>query len=683
MRVKQKKRTPKRSTPEQAGRWRRALGEYGRSVAQGIQEMGESLVWWIGHLSVLMFWRDAQLRRRLGGILLLLSPLLLTFCCQLITLRSFEKTLFWFGAHLPAALLTTGLLFLAELALLLAFGRPLWAVLLPAVPMTVLAVVSTLKELVNGEPLLISDLSMAAQAGAIAGFLRPGMSWGRGTLPALLLLLFLLAGLGFLYHGVALAPGRYRTAGCELTVVLLALALFTTPLQSFAAGEEGETQAGRNERLGLLLGLYSSGVDSVMSEPGDYTEDNLNRILLELETNAEPVPQPQVRPSVVLLVSESFFDVTQLPGLSFSRDPVLNFRALSRTWPAGTFLSNTYGGGTGNVEMEILTGIPSAFLGAGESPTTLSDPTAYDRIPSIVKAFSSQGYGTVMVHTYDDNLYNRGVNLPKMGFDQTVYQKDFPKDSHQAGGFLSDHSLTQELIRRFEAKGEEPIFLYGLSMENHPPYHAGKFFGEPSNLGTESKALNQWGLEVMDSLALGLRDADRALGELLDYFSEREEPVIVAFLGDHLPGLYVTEEDNLYTALGYSTSSNTNEWAPEEMKRMHSTCFLVWNNYDADLEVPQTISCTTLGTKLLSWAGVERPLYFQWVDQVSEKVLLYRPRLFVAGDGTPYEKPPEEQEEVVAVWRNLVYDMLYGQGYAVERITQVSGETGKDNEMSS
>jgi phosphoglycerol transferase MdoB-like AlkP superfamily enzyme len=674
MRRKKRKKAPKRSLPQEKRGLGQVLGEYLSSVAQGVGEMGKSLAWWAGYLSPVKFWRRARLRRKLGGLLLLFSPLILTFCCQLITLRSLEKTVFWFGEHLSAALLTTLLLFLAELALLLATGRPFWAVLIPALPMTLLSVVSTLKELVNGVPLLISDFSMATQAGSIAGFLRPGMSWGKGTLPAVGLLLFLLAALALIYRGAALAPGRYRAFGCEMMVVCLALALFTTPLQSFAAGEEGETQAGRNQRLGFLLGLYSAGVDSVMSEPGDYTEDNLNRILLELEGAAEPVPAPEVRPNVVLVMSESFFDVTRLPNLTFSRDPILNFHALSKGNPSGTFLSNTYGGGTGNVEMEVLTGIPSAFLGAGESHTTLSDPSVYERLPSVVKAFAEQGYGTVMVHTYDDSLYNRSVNLPAIGFQQTVYQKDFPPNSHQAGGFLSDHSLTLELIRRFEEKGDDPIFLYGLSMENHPPYHGGKYWGDTSRLGMESGVLGESDMEVMDSLAYGLRDADVALGELLDYFSQQSEPVIVVFFGDHLPGLYVTEEENLYTALGYCTSSKTQDWESEEMKRMHSTSFLVWNNYGAQLDVPDAISCTSLGAKLLGWAGVERPLYFQWVDRASEEVVLYRPRLFVAGDGTAHEKPTPEAEETVSTWRNLVYDVLYGRGYVADKITTVNHE---------
>ncbi|MCI9264950.1 MAG: LTA synthase family protein [Oscillospiraceae bacterium] len=670
MKLVEEKENPGSRLLRQGESLKHRLGEYLSRLAGNLGEIRASLLWWMGRIPLLRRLLDQKVRRRLGGILLVCSPLLLTFCCQLITLRSFEKSLLWFSGHGPASLLTVLVLFLAELALLMALGRPVWAVLLTALPITVLAVVSTVKELVNGVPLLLSDFSMAGQAGSIAGFLRPGMSWGRGTIPALGLLFLLILALGLLYKGFSLAPGRYRAVGCEFTVVLLALVLFTSPLQVFAAGEEGESQAGRNQRLGLLLGLYSAGVENVMAEPGDYTQDHLNRILLELEAQAEPSHAPEVRPHVVLLVSESFFDPTLLPGLSFDRDPILNFRALSRTWPTGTFLSNTYGGGTGNVEMELLTGIPSAFLGAGESLTTLADPTVYSRLPSVVKAFSAQGYETVMLHTYTDSLYNRGENLPQLGFDRTLYQEDFPKGSHEEGGFLSDHTLTQELIRQFEQR-EGPVFLYGLSMENHPPYHAGKF-SQPSYLGTKAQDLDREGLEVMDALAHGLRDADAALGELLDYFDQQEEPVLVVFLGDHLPGLYINKEDTLYTAMGYSSSSNTQEWGPEEMKRMHSTTFLVWNNYGAEPEVPQTLSCSNLGAELLAWAGVERPLYFQWVDRASREVLLYRSRLFVAGDGRAYETPPQECGETVAVWRNLIYDLLYGQGYVAPQVTGAS-----------
>lgn len=57
-------------------------------------------------------------------------------------------------------------------------------------------------------------------------------------------------------------------------------------------------------------------------------------------------PAPAAAPDIIFVTSESFFDVTRLPGLTFSQDPLPNFHRLSETCTNGPFLSNTYGGGT-------------------------------------------------------------------------------------------------------------------------------------------------------------------------------------------------------------------------------------------------------------------------------------------------------------------------------------------------
>lgn len=165
-----------------------------------------------------------------------------------------------------------------------------------------------------------------------------------------------------------------------------------------------------------------------MAEPDSYSEDGMNRILLQLRAEAEQPAEPVVKPNVVLVVSESFFDPTRLPGVSFSADPVPNFHALADAFPSGVFLSNTYAGGTGNVEMELFTGIPSAFLGAGESLTGLGDTSAYRRVPSLARVFGAAGYETLFVHSYNDELYDRARNIPALGFDQIIYQDDFLVD---------------------------------------------------------------------------------------------------------------------------------------------------------------------------------------------------------------------------------------------------------------
>ncbi len=89
---------------------------------------------------------------------------------------------------------------------------------------------------------------------------------------------------------------------------------------------------------------------------------------------------------------------------------------------------------------------------------------------------------------------------------------------------------------------------------------------------------------MLDALVHGLTDADAALGKLTDYFAQTEEPTILVFLGDHLPGLSLGGEDTLYTRLGYASSADTGSWDAEELKQMHSTDFLVeqlWGGTEA------------------------------------------------------------------------------------------------------
>ena len=612
------------------------------------------------------WYRQTDRRGRLA--LALLGPALVIYLCQLVTLQSPAAALGWMDVHPQAVCLTYLVLLAAQLFLTFLTDRLFVAQVLTLVPCLLLSIASYLKQTVNGVPLLASDLAMAGQAGQVAGFLRPGMPLGEGTWLAIGLALAFLA-LCFCFsrpEGTMELPRRLGALGA--TAAVLAYALLSPASAALLAGEEGESQAMRNDRLGLLAGLYSAVRDSAMAEPDAYSEDGMNRILLQIAADAPETVEPEEKPNVVLVVSESFFDPTVLPGVEFESDPIPEFHTLAEDWPHGTFLSNTYAGGTGNVEMELFTGIPSAFLGAGESLASLSDPGAYDRVPSLARAFGAEGYETLFVHSYNGSLYSREHNIPALGFDQIVYQDDFLVERTYAGGYTSDDALADELIARFEEK-EGPVFLYGLTMENHQPYFTGKFDG-PSPVEVHADGLTEEENGMLDALVHGLWDADAALGKLVDYFSQVEEPTILVFLGDHLPGMSLAGGDTIYSLLGWSTTGDTAKWGAEEMARMHSTDFLVWNNFGADLAVPEQISCTDMGSALLDWAGLPGSLYFDWVGQATETMTLYRERLFVAADGTAYHEPPEDCLDVVADWRNIVYDMLYGEQYITEELTE-------------
>lgn len=598
-----------------------------------------------------------------------LGPLIGVYLCQLTTLQSPGDALSWMTSHLVPGVLTYLVLLLAMLLVERLTDSLLCGMLLTVLPCFCLSIVSHLKQAVTGVPLLVSDLAMFGQMGEAAGYISPEVGIGQGTWLAIILAVALFLTAFCFSHPVKRAHWQRRLATC--TVLLAALpCVLTTPMTAAVLDgtDEGESQFMRNDRLGFLAGFYSAARQSTMRTPDIYNEDNMNRILLQLHATAPAAAAPEVKPNVVVLVSESFFDPTRLPNVTFSGEPVPNYRALAEDFPSGIFLSNTYAGGTGNVEMEIFTGIPSAFLGSGESLTGLSDGSAYDRVPSIVKAFTAQGYRADYVHAYTNALYERTRNIPALGFDQALFSADFTVDLTNTGDYPSDDSLVDQLIAQFEAKGDDPIFLWGMSMENHQPYYAGKF-SEPSPVTGTSDLLDDAELGALDALLYGLYDADASLGRLVDYFSNCGEPTILVFLGDHLPGLYQSGDKSMYQSLNCVSTSDTSQWTPEELQKMHGTNYLVWNNYGAQLEAPETVSCTGLGSRILSWAGIPKPLYFTWVDRAMEQMLLYRERLFITADGMPYNEPPEDCTAMVGTYRSIVYDILYGEQYVAEAMT--------------
>ncbi len=604
------------------------------------------------------------------AVLIMLSPIICLFLCQLITLQQPLEALAWIFSHGKPAVLTYLTLLLALLLIERLSSSLFLAVLLSLLPCFLLSLASYIKQVINGVPLLISDLSMMGQVSEITGFVSDDFRLGGGTWLAMLLLLILCVFAFRFSRPLKKSPVWKRlTISAVLAAAIFCLINAPATAALLAGDDEGESQAMRNERLGLLAGLFSAARQSFIQEPDAYSEDNMNRILKLINKGSSTLESPQ-QPNVIVLMSESFFDPDCLPNVQYSTDPVSNYRALAKDFPSGIFLSNTFAGGTGNVEMEVFTGIPSALIGTGETLSSLRSSDIYSRLPSIVRTFGANGYETSFIHSYNNLLFERENNIPAIGFNTVLFQEDFTVEPSLAGGYYSDDTLISQLIAQFESKGDKPIFLYSVSMENHQPFEADKF-ETPSPITAQSDLLGEDGLGVMNSLLHGLYDADAALGRLTEYLSALEEPTILLFFGDHLPGLSLGSDDSVYARLGYTSTADTTLWTPHELKQMHSTPFLLWNNYDAQFEVPELMGGMGFGSYLLDWAGISKPLYFTWVDNALEQMLLYRERLFVKADGTPFNAPPSDCDDMINTYKTIIYDIVYGKQYTAEAFVRL------------
>ena len=166
----------------------------------------------------------------------------------------------------------------------------------------------------------------------------------------------------------------------------------------------------------------------------------------------------------------------------------------------------------------------------------------------------------------------------------------------------------------------------------------------PSGVEYSSPSLTGSGLGALDSLIPASATRTPCWESWWITFETCGEPVLLVFLGDHLPGLYLDGADTIYSpGCGYASSPNTEDWSADELMQMHQTDYLVWNNYGAQLEAPPLVSVTGLAAQLLDSAGLWKPLWFTWVEETQSDMLLYRERLFVDGCGTPHDaRPPGE-----------------------------------------
>lgn len=593
----------------------------------------------------------------------LLTPLVVLYLCQVLWLDSLAAPLPWLVGH-PAAVGLFWLLFSGlSLALFGLLRRPLWACLPGTVLVLVLTYISRTKMNINAAPLQLSDFTLAEGLGDIAGYAAAQLLPSPAAWGAILLTLLLFLLLGWLgrrdREKLPRVPGLLLGAAA---LALLVSACFPGPLQTaaLALDEPCPDQQSRNEAMGVPLGLYAAWCQRAQTarQMGSLEAEALADYL-RADTLADRTDLAlAAAPDLLFITSESFFDVTRLPGLTFEADPLPVFHRLAETCTNGRFLSNTYGGGTGWVEMELFTGLASGNLKEGDTLSTLAEET-YACLPTTVRLLAQLGYTTTAIHSHNSTLYNRDVIYPTIGFQNVLFLDDFVTPVEIAGTYASDATFARELIARYEARDpSRPCFLYGMSMENHQAYFAGKY-PDPSGYPAQSEALTQEDLAILDSLVLGLHDADAALGMLVDYFSQVDRPVMLVFVGDHLPSLNLAAGDSLYQRLGLLPREGEATTAAA-MAETLSTDYLVWTNYETEAQPDRTESCTLLGVHTLARAGLPLNRYFQWMqDTLSPALLLTRGNLFVDAAGTPTYAPSEEDQALLDRYAALEWALVY------------------------
>ena len=601
-----------------------------------------------------------NIRKTLFLILSFLLPVVTVFIKNIIHFADFPEAFSWVFKYPSCFLFEYTCLLIFE-GLIFSLFQSVWpAFLISTLFLGLVSLVNYYKVIINGMPLVLSELGMAGEFSEIAGFALPQITINKYIIWAIVLLFIFLILSGISNRKTKFSKKTRMITGL-VSFFLLLVFLFTPIFKSWAISFDKGTmsQEDRVNKYTTALGLYSTYARD--SKKGDvYTAERRDNIEKELE-NIGNNEEDSKTPTVIFLMSESFFDVTKLGGVTFQKDPIPNFRRLSETHTSGEFISSAYCGGTGNVEMEVLTGIAGYHLKESEAITNIWPREKYKEIPVITDIFKNYRYSTTFIHSYNSNLYNRSITYDSFGFDNFIFEDGFSKKAEKKGGYISDMALADKIISLYRNKGKNPMFLFAVSMENHQPFYENKFGGQKF-VEIKSDVLLEEHKKSLQSYVNGVYDADRALGRLTDYFKNVNEDVMIVFFGDHLPNLLGNSGETVYSKTGYVPTADSSLWTLDELKKMLTTDYLIWTNYEDEPLPDKTESSLFLGLSVVERLGLKKTDYYNWLSSyIKPDILMSRSRLFVDTDDVASASAEGEMEEKNKEYACAIYDIVYGE----------------------
>lgn len=611
----------------------------------------------------------------------------LTAVSELITTQSFADAAALLFGFTPRAVATAAFLGLVICTLGFLCRSIFAGGLIVTLSVAGLSFANYYKMLITSTPLYVQDIRLVTQVGGIMELNEASMKFSGESAAAVAVMLLVLV--GFFFVSRRFRPRLREGLISGLISAILFASLFCVPasVESWFYGPAGsgqaaaqDTQIVHNSRCGVLLGLWRSvvlgGEEELIPEP-----DEEELMLMNAQSWIEELPDTEKdeQPNVIFVLGESFFDVTELPGVSYAEDPVADFHRICSEGVSGKFYTHTLGYGTENIELEIMTGINTRFFSWDDMIYGWEQEKLLT-YPSLPQLFSDAGYYTAYLHTFNDGIYNRTALYTALGFQDMYFSGDFAAIDPEAaaapdywgymygkiaGEFYSDDYLADVTAELFDQKaGEGPVFLWAVTMENHTPYTADKFssydFPFESDLGDEA-------VGVLNAVTQGVADCSEALGKLVDHLAAQDEPVIVVFFGDHRPGTPLESGATVYSELGMCPE-DVADWELEDYAELYSTDYVIWSNDPSLLPAEpgsrMNTSSTLLGVEALQLAGIDLDEYWSMcavVDTVSDG---WTWNFFVPQDGEPCFSPfaglDEEGLDIIQAMRVFMNSTFYG-----------------------
>ncbi len=370
---------------------------------------------------------------------------------------------------------------------------------------------------------------------------------------------------------------------------------------------------------------------------------------------AKEVVDRENYPNVIVIMNESWWDTDNIQSdrITFSQDPMGPYKALADGCITGYQTSNVFGGGTLASEMEFLTGLNTKYFRADSAYAQMQGR----RLPSLADYFNGLDYETVAIHPYYGTFYDRDVVYEAMGFDKSVFAEDMRYQDIYTY-YISDESLAKEIIAEMEDGSGGPEFIWAISMANH--MRALDYMAEPEEdydypIGLElvGAELDAEDYDALVNYVNGIYLANQAFSQLVDYFTETDQPTVLVMFGDHCP--YFSDEVLEVLGLGDESDRGTEE-------RLYSTPVIVWSNFAGEELSFSGESMYYLPQTLIDYAGLPDSDMTRILRYVRSSFKTNSLRFVRDASGEELHRCTDRQLQALSHFKAVQYDILFGEG---------------------
>ena len=381
-------------------------------------------------------------------------------------------------------------------------------------------------------------------------------------------------------------------------------------------------------------------------------------------------------PDIIVIMNETLADLRILGKFSTNKDYMPFLRNLTRNTIKGNLYMPVHGAGTSNSEFEFLTGNSMAFLPSGSNAYELYIKS---KLPSLAQILGDQGYSRTAYHTYYKESWKRNINYPLLGFENFYALEDvldystveayrdgdislfeyqhrisllYPGEKVLLRRFVSDSYDYRVLERMYEERNPEyPFFLFNVTMQNHGSYDLSY-----SNFNQKIHITSEDAFYPKANRYLSLiYESDRALKELIDYYSSVSRPVMIVMFGDHQPSI----EESFYESL---LGAKISDLTVSQNQKRYVTPFLIWTNYPSKSGYIEKISSNYLSTLVMQQAGLKTTEYHRYLSAMYQKMPVIDTTGYITADNRYYTYDDDtEYTAILEGYRQVVYNYMFDQ----------------------